>query len=106
MINGFGFSPLLSAIRRLRLRAISLSLASLACNVLYNTSSSWSLLPSSLQQSRKMMTKVTIAKTPEPQIPYNLSAWSVVVSNHIYKIRNKNQESMTIYPWRNRVPIK
>jgi len=40
MTNGFGFPILPSTIRRLRRRAICFSLASFACNDLYNISSS------------------------------------------------------------------
>jgi len=40
MINGFGFSTFSPGIRRPRRRALSFSSASLACNALYNTSSS------------------------------------------------------------------
>jgi len=80
-----GFFTLPVAIRRLRRLANSLSLVSLICKILYIASSSYSSLSPSLQQSRKIMTKVIIAKLPEPAIPYNLITCSVDESVYIYK---------------------
>ena len=80
MIIGFGFASFPSAIRRLRRKANAFSLASFASKIRYKASCSCSFLFPSLQQSIKIMIKVTIAKAAEPPIPYNLIIDSFDVS--------------------------